>query len=107
MCFVPSGNPGVFGTAYFPFCEGLTLCFSFASMHCLICFLHIIITPNIRKLKTSIKIFIIIQSILIILSTLFIKQHVILDVIGAFLLCLTMYIPVYFYVKKNMSSAKS
>lgn len=78
------------------------------SMHCLISFLHIFITPKVKGIKTSIKTLIIIQSILVILSTVFIKQHVILDVIGALILGLLIYIPTYiFYAKKNLSSAKS
>jgi len=78
------------------------------SMHCLISFLHIFITPKVKKIKTILKVIIIVQSILVILSTVFIKQHVILDVIFAFVLSLLIYIPTYlFYVKKNLSSARS
>lgn len=55
----------------------------FPSFHCLNCFMwiyYMIITKNIPK---YIKKAVIVVAILIILSTLFIKQHVIYDVIGA------------------------
>lgn len=78
------------------------------SAHCILSFVHIYITLMINGINNKIKTIIIIQSILVILSTLFIKQHVILDVISAFILSLIIYIMTYlFYVKKNLSSARS
>ena len=58
-------------------------------------------------MNKKVKTLIIIQSILVILATVFIKQHVILDVISAFVLSLIVYLITYFYAKKNLSSAKS
>lgn len=55
------------------------------SMHCVLCFMFIYYTLSLKKLKLPYKIFICILSILIIISTLLIKQHVIWDVIGALL----------------------
>lgn len=77
------------------------------SAHCIVSFLHIYITLHIKKMNNKIKALIVIQSILVILSTLFIKQHVILDVITAFILSLIIYLINYFMLKKNLGSAKS
>lgn len=80
----------------------------FPSMHCLTSFLHIFITPQVKGIKKSVKTIIIIHATLVILSTLFIKQHVIVDVIGSFVLGIMTYTLSYiFYVRKNLSSAKS
>lgn len=77
------------------------------SAHCMISFVHIYITLIIKKMPPKIKALIIVQSILVIFATLFIKQHVIVDVVFAFIISLIIYIPNYFYVKKNLGSAKS
>ena len=77
------------------------------SAHCILSFVHIYITLIIEKMNKKVKTLIIIQSILVILATVFIKQHVILDVISAFVLSLIVYLITYFYAKKNLSSAKS
>lgn len=77
------------------------------SAHCILSFVHIYITIIIKGMNKKIKVLIIIQSILVILSTLFIKQHVVLDVITAFIISLIVYLLNYIYVKKNLSSAKS
>ena len=55
------------------------------SMHCAICFVFIYSCLNL-DLKWYYKLLIIILSLLVIVSTLFIKQHVIWDVLGAFIL---------------------
>ena len=61
------------------------------SIHSLICFIFILC--NIRaNIKTSYKCIIDILSVLIILSTLFIKQHVIYDVLSAFIVSSITYI---------------
>lgn len=77
------------------------------SAHCILSFVHIYITLIIEKMNRKVKVLIILQSILVILGTLFIKQHVIVDVISAFILSLSIYLITYFYAKKNLSSAKS
>lgn len=61
------------------------------SIHSLICFIFILC--NIKaNIKTSYKCIIDILSVLIILSTLFIKQHVIYDVLSAFIVSSITYI---------------
>lgn len=77
------------------------------SAHCIVSFVHIYITLIIKGMNKKIKTLIIVQSILVLLATVFIKQHVVLDVITAFILSLIVFIIEYFYVKKNLSSAKS
>lgn len=59
----------------------------FPSIHCLFCF-QIIYSYIFSKLKKRSKIVITICSLLIIISTLFVKQHFIYDVVSAFLICL-------------------
>lgn len=60
------------------------------SMHCMFCFTTIygIINSNF---KTNKKVFITLYLILIILSTLFIKQHVIIDVITSYIISIICY----------------
>lgn len=77
------------------------------SVHCLISFVHIYITVIIKKMNIRLKVSILLQSVLVILATLFIKQHVIIDVIFAFIISIIVYLSIYFYVKKNLTSAKS
>ena len=77
------------------------------SAHCILSFVHIYITFTIKGMSKKLKSLIIVQSILVILATLFIKQHVILDVITALILSLVVYLINYFYAKKNLSSARS
>lgn len=55
------------------------------SMHCALSFIFIYSTFKAKELKGSYKILIAITSLAIIASTLFIKQHVIWDVIAAFI----------------------
>ena len=50
----------------------------------------------IEEVKKEYKILIIISSLLIILSTLFIKQHVVVDVLGALLI-----VPIYYILRKR------
>ena len=59
----------------------------FPSIHCLFCF-QVIFSYLLSKCKTKKKAIITIIATLIIISTLFIKQHFIYDVIAAFLVCL-------------------
>lgn len=53
------------------------------SVHCLFCFISIYYVILNKKIKTKIKVPIITYLILIILSTLFIKQHLLIDVVVA------------------------
>ncbi|MEG2351370.1 MAG: phosphatase PAP2 family protein [Bacilli bacterium] len=57
------------------------------SLHCIICFLFIYCSINF-KLPKAFKIITTFLSIIIIISTLFIKQHVIYDVAAAFIISL-------------------
>ena len=59
----------------------------FPSLHCLFCF-QVIYSFIFSKCTTKRKIWIIICSSLIIISTLFVKQHYIYDIISALLVCL-------------------
>lgn len=56
------------------------------SMHCTLCFIFIYLTLKLRNFKWYYKLLIIITNVLIIVSTLLIKQHVIWDVLAALLL---------------------
>lgn len=58
----------------------------FPSVHCIICFLVIFATIHNPNLGKAYKYLIYLLNILIILSTLFVKQHVIIDVIGALII---------------------
>ena len=58
-------------------------CNCFPSEHCVLCFLFIYVALIGKKFKMLDKLFIIILSSLIILSTLFVHQHVIADVVAA------------------------
>jgi len=59
----------------------------FPSIHCLFCF-QVIYSYIISQYKAKIKIPVIIIASLIIISTLFVKQHFIYDVFASFLICL-------------------
>lgn len=68
----------------------------FPSAHCALAILFIISTIDVKELKKEYKTLIIITSILIMLSTVFIKQHVIVDVLGAFLI-----VPMYYIIRRK------
>ena len=59
----------------------------FPSIHCLFCF-QVMFSYIISKYDLKGKLWIILGATLIILSTLFVKQHYIYDVVAAFLVCL-------------------
>ena len=59
----------------------------FPSIHCLFCF-QVVFSYIYSKAKREKKAIIITIAFLIIISTLFIKQHFIYDVIAAFLVCI-------------------
>ncbi len=62
------------------------------SMHCALCFLFIIYTINLKELKPLFKTLIVVLSMLIIISTLFIKQHVIYDILAAIVIVSLAYV---------------
>ena len=63
----------------------------FPSMHCAISFLYIFIIFDSKVFPKKKKYFVYIWSLFVIASTLFINQHVIVDVISAFILSLFIY----------------
>ena len=63
----------------------------FPSMHCLVSFVFIYISLGDKNIYKYLRIFIVLWSVLVILSTLFIKQHVLVDVISAFVLSILVY----------------
>ena len=72
------------------------VCNLFPSAHCAFSILFIISILDVKEVKKEYKILIIISSLLIILSTLFIKQHVVIDVLGALLI-----VPIYYILRKR------
>lgn len=62
------------------------------STHCALCFMFILYTINIKELKPGIRALIAIWSLVIVISTLYIKQHVIYDILGALILVLVSHI---------------
>lgn len=67
------------------------------SLHCLVSFLFIYCSINNNKIKIITRIIFILSSLLIILSTLFVKQHVIIDIVSAFIISL----PIWLIISKN------
>jgi len=63
----------------------------FPSMHCLMCFYYIYYVIFNKEIDKRWRIGIFIWSVLIILSTLFAKQHVVIDVIGALVFSVIIY----------------
>lgn len=63
----------------------------FPSMHCLVSFVFIYVSLGDKNISKYLRIFIVLWSVLVILSTLFIKQHVLVDVISAFVLSILVY----------------
>lgn len=72
------------------------VCNLFPSAHCAFSILFIISILDVKEIKKEYKILIIISSLLIILSTVFIKQHVVVDVLGALLI-----VPIYYILRKR------
>ena len=72
------------------------VCNLFPSAHCAFSILFIISILDVKEVKKEYKILIIISSLLIILSTLFIKQHAVIDVPGALLI-----VPIYYILRKR------
>ena len=81
----------------------------FPSGHCLLCFTLIYSLLDNQTISNKLKIPALIINILIIMSTLFVKQHVILDVISAFVLAtinyyFTVNLKFFNQIKKKMKS---
>lgn len=71
----------------------------FPSMHCQLCFIYIFSILSCKNISKKAKFGIILWSLLVVVSTLFVKQHVLLDVISAFVLSITIFIAVNIIIK--------
>ena len=63
----------------------------FPSMHCIICFMFMFYTWGLKNTNKYLKITIQILSLLVILSTVFVKQHVVIDIISALVIAIIVY----------------
>ena len=72
------------------------VCNLFPSAHCAFSILFIISILDVKEIKNNYKVLIIVTSVLIILSTVFIKQHVVIDIFGAFII-----IPIYYIIRRR------
>ncbi|MGM9881960.1 MAG: phosphatase PAP2 family protein, partial [Bacilli bacterium] len=72
------------------------VCNLFPSAHCAFSILFIISILDVKEIKKNYKVLIIVTSVLIILSTVFIKQHVVIDIFGAFII-----IPIYYIIRRR------
>jgi len=74
----------------------------FPSMHCLLSFFFIFYIINLKNTSFFIKMFVAVWSLLIVASTLFVKQHILADVISAFVFAVLIFVVVeILYKKKN------
>lgn len=64
----------------------------FPSMHCVISFIFIYVSLTEKNLNIKYKVLLTIWSLLVIVSTLLVKQHVLVDVISAFILSLIVFV---------------
>lgn len=71
------------------------------SAHCIIAFLFIFTIIKCKNIHRLTKSLIIIHSLTVVMSTLFIKQHVFVDVLTAFILTLIVYLITNHIVKKS------
>ena len=79
----------------------------FPSLHCAISFIWILYSFSSKKFTPTFKIFTIIISLLIIVSTLFIKQHVFIDAVGGIVLAIITFFIIELFCKyKNSSKTK-
>jgi len=76
------------------------------SVHCLFCFIMMYYTFISKKIKNSIKIPVISYLILIVLSTLFIRQHIIEDAILSLIYTIIVIINVYIFRDKLVKYLK-
>ncbi len=70
------------------------------SMHCVYCFITAFYIAKSRNINSKCKVLIIMYSLVIVLSTLFIKQHVIEDVLLAFVYTIISLLIVFFSKEK-------
>ena len=73
----------------------------FPSMHCILCFFYIFYILKAKNTSIFVKIAITLWALVIVLSTLLVKQHVLLDVISAFVLSFAIFIIVEIVYKKK------
>ncbi len=73
------------------------------SVHCLYCFVVGYFTIICKKLKTKYKVILTIYSLLIVLSTVFIKQHIIEDIILSIIYTVIM-IPAAYLIKNQIKN---
>lgn len=74
----------------------------FPSFHALLCFLWIITISLNKNINKIVRLFISFFCIGIILSTMFVKQHSYIDLIGAFIIVVINYLIVCFFDKKYL-----
>ena len=63
----------------------------FPSMHCIICFMFMFYTWGLKNTNKYLKITIQVLSLLVVLSTVFVKQHVVIDIISALIIAVIVY----------------
>ena len=78
----------------------------FPSLHCAMSTLFILFILEIKNVKKIVKITITLISILIMISTLYTKQHVFIDLISGDILAITTYIVVKIFYKENIKFKK-
>lgn len=74
----------------------------FPSIHCIFCFQMIYSTMRCKNYNYKYKLITIIILLLIILSTLFVKQHYVIDVLGALVVCIITNFIVYLMRRKKL-----
>lgn len=74
----------------------MPVCNLFPSAHCAFSMLFVMAIIDVKGFKGNYKLFIIVISILVILSTVFIKQHVVIDIVGSLII-----VPIYYIVKRK------
>ncbi len=78
----------------------------FPSLHCAMSMLFILFILEIKNVKKNVKITITLISILIMISTLYTKQHVFIDLISGDILAIITYIIVKIFYKENIKFKK-
>lgn len=78
----------------------------FPSLHCAMSMLFILFILEIKNVKKNVKITITLISILIMISTLYTKQHVFIDLISGVILAIITYIIVKIFYKENIKFKK-
>ncbi len=73
----------------------------FPSMHCIICFMFMFYAWGLKNTNKYLKITIQIVSLLVVLSTVLVKQHVVVDIISALIIAIIVY-----YISKRIKIPK-